>query len=68
MTTFVYRDNAVGRSHMGLNLAMKDHLTVIQLNVFVLSCLAAIILTPLSFCVYKIRIKLQSLLEDSRIL
>jgi len=38
LTTFVYRDDALGRSHMGLNLAMKDHLTVIQLDLFVLSC------------------------------
>jgi len=51
---------------MGLNLAMKDHLSVIQLDLFVLSY--AIILIPLSFYVYEIRIKLQSLLEYSRIL
>jgi len=38
LTTFVYRDDALGGSHMGLNLAMKYHLTVIQLDLFVLSC------------------------------
>lgn len=67
LTTFLYRYDALGRSHMGLYLAMKEHWTVIQLDMFVLSC----VWLPLywhhfSFYVYKIRIKLQSLLEDSR--
>jgi hypothetical protein len=38
LTTSVYRDDALGRSRTDLNLVMKDHLTVIQLDLFVLSC------------------------------